>query len=97
MEQKIKLQKKLNEALKIVDVFQEEMKGMKMLLDNKAVELSEVTLKLQAEREVFRSRVASLKEEIETKDNKILTLHDKQIENEERVNKSKSEADRLTA
>jgi hypothetical protein len=39
MEEKMKIESKLNEAERISDGFTEEMKGMKMLLENKAVEL----------------------------------------------------------
>jgi hypothetical protein len=53
---------------------------MKMLLDSKTVEMVEAQVKLENEREVFRSKIAGLKEEIEVKEHKVLEMHNQLVE-----------------
>ena len=43
-----------------------------MLLDNRSTEISESQQKLENEREVFRLKIAALKEDIEVRDQKVL-------------------------
>jgi predicted transcriptional regulator len=58
------------------------MTGMKMLLESKSTELSEANSKLENEREVFRGKISSLKEEVNAKESQILEFHDKQLEDQ---------------
>lgn len=58
------------------------MTGMKMLLENRNIELEEANSKLENEREVFRGKIASLKEEIAAKEGQILEYHDKQLQDQ---------------
>lgn len=47
--------------------------------------MEEANSKLENEREVFRGKIASLKEEIAAKEGQILEYHDKQLEDQAMV------------
>ena len=68
---------------------------MKMLLDSKTVEMVEAQVKLENEREVFRSKIAGLKEEIEVKEHKVLEMHNQLVEGKKKVKVAEEESSGL--
>ena len=81
----------MQQSAEIVERFKEEMSGMKMLLESKGVELNEANLKLENEREVFRSKIAGLKDEVEIKEKRVLEIHNQQIEKDTLVKNTEAE------
>lgn len=65
---------------------------MKMLLESKGIELEEVQSKLQNEREVFRSKIGGLKDEVEFKEQKVLEMHNQFVEGQEKVKVAEEQA-----
>lgn len=52
----------MNEAVRLKEMFEEEITGMRMLLENRGVELDQANNKLENERQVFRSKINSLRQ-----------------------------------
>jgi chromosome segregation ATPase len=88
----VRMEAERNEAVRLRQLFAEEMAGMRMLLESRGTELDEANNKLENERDVFRGKISSLREEVNAKEAQILDFHNRQLEDQQVVGRA---ADRM--